>query len=262
MLAAALARDDAVQSAFPGGVFWVPLGQDAGNLLTRQADLYWLLTGEKGAFADAQQGRIALQEALRGRACLVVLDDVWRLADAKRSSVPADAGARLLLTRDAAIGKGIGAREHEVARLRRPASRRLLVQTTGVAEADLPAAVDQIAAECGDLPLALALAGGMIDGQVEMLGPVLDALRKANLHSLVTEAAKLGARLQVPQPQRPVFRARERPPVRQQRNRADPISRSTNIAAEPCARRRRPRHGRVGSTASPPWAGGRIPRGG
>ena len=202
------------------------------NSSTRQADLYWLLTGEKGAFADAQQGRIALQEALRGRACLVVLDDVWRLADTEAFNV-ADAGARLLLTRDAAIGKGIGAREHEVARLDRPASRRLLVQTAGVAEADLPAAVDQIAAECGDLPLALALAGGMIDGQVEMLGPVLDALRKADLHSpRDPKRARHGARLQVPQPQRPVRRARKRaPPVRQQRDRADPISRSANIAA-------------------------------
>ena len=179
VLTAAVVRDDEVRSAFPAGIFWISLGQTP-DVLTRQADLYWLLTREKGGFADAQQGRIALQEALRGRSCLVVLDDVWRLADAEAFNV-VDADARLLLTtRDAAIVKGIGAREHEVDRLDRPASRRLLAQTAGIAEESLPAEADAIAEECGDLPLALALAGGMIEGRADMWSLVLEALRTAD----------------------------------------------------------------------------------
>ena len=59
-------------------------------MLTRQTDLYWLLTREKGGFADAQQGRIALQEALRGRSCLVVERD----PPSERSGVVAGYGVR------------------------------------------------------------------------------------------------------------------------------------------------------------------------
>ncbi|HYN38981.1 MAG TPA: NB-ARC domain-containing protein, partial [Rhodospirillales bacterium] len=186
VLAAALARDDEVRNAFPAGVFWVPLGQTP-NLLTRQADLYRQLTGQSAAFADAQQGRVALQEKLRERVCLVVLDDVWRLADAEAFNV-VDAEARLLLTtRDAAIVKGMGAGAHEVEQLDRAASLRLLAQTAGVGEADLPAEADAIAEECGDLLLALALAGGMIAGQSEMWGLVLDALRAADIEQIEGE---------------------------------------------------------------------------
>ncbi len=63
----------------------------------------------------------------------------------------------------------------------------MLAQTAGVAEADLPAEADAIADECGDLPLALALAGGMIGGQADMWGLVLDALRKADIEQIEGE---------------------------------------------------------------------------
>ena len=104
VLAAATVRDDEVRVAFPDGIFWVGLGQTP-DLLTRQADLHWLLTRERGIFTDAQQGQTALQEALRNRTCLIVLDDVWRLSDAEAFNI-VDTGARLLLTtRDAAIDR-------------------------------------------------------------------------------------------------------------------------------------------------------------
>ena len=68
-----------------------------------------------------------------------------------------------------------------------PPSLRLLAQTAGIAEADLPTEADAIADQCGDLPLALALAGGMIGGQAEAWGLVLDALRQADIEQLEGE---------------------------------------------------------------------------
>ena len=186
VLAAAVVREDAVRAAFPGGVFWLALGQTP-DLLTRQASLYSLLTSKTADFKDAQDGRLKLQQVLRGRDCLVVLDDVWRLADAEAFNV-LDTEARLLLTtRDGAIVRAIGASEHEVARLGRPQSLRLLAETARIAEDDLPAVADAIARECGDLPLALALAGGMIGGQEDMWHPVLDVLRAADLEQIEGE---------------------------------------------------------------------------
>lgn len=187
VLAAAAVREDLLHEAFPGGIFWVPLGQTPG-LLIRQADLYWLLTRERGSFADAPQGRVALQEALRERACLVVLDAVWRLDDSEAFNV-IDTNAQLLLTtRDRAIVRAIGAREHEVGRLNRSQSFQLLAETARVANADLPEEADAIARECGDLPLQLSLAGGMVSGQPDMWRPVLEeTLRQADLEQIKGE---------------------------------------------------------------------------
>jgi len=69
VLAAALAHDPQVQTAFPDGIVWLPIGRQP-NLPARQEELYLFLTGQRENFRDEIQGRGFLASALAGKACL------------------------------------------------------------------------------------------------------------------------------------------------------------------------------------------------
>jgi hypothetical protein len=95
--AAALARDLAVQAAFPDGIVWLPIGREP-NLPARQEELYLFLTGQRENFRDAIQGRSFLSVALEGKTCLVILDDVWDSSHAEAFPVVTGSATRYLIT--------------------------------------------------------------------------------------------------------------------------------------------------------------------
>ena len=109
ILAAAVARDPAVQAAFPDGIAWVEAGQQATPTLLQER-LAARLTGEAVSFPAAEAGRHRLAELLAGRAFLLVIDDVWD-AEALNALnvVGAPQGALLFTTRDRGIARAVGA---------------------------------------------------------------------------------------------------------------------------------------------------------
>jgi len=102
VLAAALARDDEVRSAFPDGVIWLTIGQEPA-ITSRQRQLALALGDEPSAFEDEQQGKARLSELLADKACLVILDDVWEVKHAAAFNVLGAQCRMLVTTRDARI---------------------------------------------------------------------------------------------------------------------------------------------------------------
>eukprot|EP00966_Prymnesium_polylepis_P236378 5466424-Prymnesium_polylepis.3 len=95
--AAVFAYDMHVQSAFPGGLFWLRFGQERTAL-----DVLRELAGMLGidtSIIREQQGAVidAIAERLQGQHCLLILDDVWTYAQAQ-PFVQLRAGGRLLTT--------------------------------------------------------------------------------------------------------------------------------------------------------------------
>lgn len=86
LLAAELARDPEVRRHFPGGVFWLDLGERA-DVVTAQRQLAGWLGSDPEAIRSPLHGAKVLRELLSDRRCLVVLDDVWSLGVAEALAV-------------------------------------------------------------------------------------------------------------------------------------------------------------------------------
>ncbi len=185
VLAAALARDPQVQAAFPDGIVWLPIGREP-NLPARQEDLYLLLTGERENFKDAAQGRLFLADALDGKACLVILDDLWeaRHAEAFPRLSPDSPARYLLTTRIGEVLQTLGAQAFSLDVLTLEQALCLLADWAGQPVENLPPEAGDVAKECGYLPLALAMVGAFVRQNPEIWARALRRLQKADLESL------------------------------------------------------------------------------
>jgi WD40 repeat protein len=159
VLAAAIARQPAVRERFPGGIFWIAVGQTP-QLAFLQAQLCRAL-GYTEVF-DSSEGTRRLRELVGDRPTLLVLDDVWDAAHAQALDVVGSAGRILVTTRDLEVLTWLDAREHCLDVLGPAQALSLLADwTQGVSDALPPAAAD-VARACGYLPLALAMIGALV----------------------------------------------------------------------------------------------------
>ncbi|NEQ50352.1 MAG: hypothetical protein F6K11_09505, partial [Leptolyngbya sp. SIO3F4] len=179
VLAAAIARDDDVRQAFPDGVFWVSLGQEP-NVLSLQTELAKELGEKTPDFSDVSGGKKYLKESLATRCCFVVLDDIWQEQHLRSFDVLGDRCQMLITTRDSSLVTGFGAVEHSLELLSQQQARQLLADWTGCELDDLPPQADEIARECGYLPLALSMAGAMLKKN-RRWDSVLQRLQRADL---------------------------------------------------------------------------------
>jgi hypothetical protein len=162
VLAAALAHDPQVRQAFPGGVYWLTIGQKP-NLLELQNQLLRQLTCSSELLTTEQEAKDALREALEGRTALLVVDDAWTIDDADAFSVTAPTARLLITTRNNEVLVGLGAEEHRVDILSSSDALKMLAEWLGEKSPDkLPPEAAEVAKECGYLPLALAMIGAMI----------------------------------------------------------------------------------------------------
>jgi WD40 repeat protein len=182
VLASALACDEKVRCAFPDGVYWVTLGQEP-DLQDVQARLARRLGESAPAVTSVSQGRELLARLLRDRASLLVLDDVWDAAHALAFDVLGPRSRLLVTTRDGTILTALAAREETVERLLEGPAVRLLASWAGQDDGSLPGAAREVAAECGYLPLALAVAGAQVRDGIPWVA-MLEALRRGRLEFL------------------------------------------------------------------------------
>jgi WD40 repeat protein len=162
ILATAVARDPAVQAAFPDGVAWVDAGPQA-TPTQLQERLAARLTGEAVSFPAAEVGRHYLAELLAGRAFLLVIDDIWAAeALSALNVVGAPRGALLFTTRDRSIARAAGATAREVDELTLEQARALLGRWTDTDFGRLPPVADALCLRVGNLALGVALVGGMV----------------------------------------------------------------------------------------------------
>jgi len=180
VLAAAAARDPKVTGAFPDGRFWLELGPDP-PLLQLQASLAAVL-GDSRPITDVPNGRARLSRLLAERRCLLVLDNVWDQAHVPAFNVMGPSGRVLVTTRDAATVPG--ATVIPIGELNPEASMHLLAGWAATMPGELPLEAEQVARECGYLPLALAVCGALINAGSHDWPQLLGLLRGADLDAL------------------------------------------------------------------------------
>src|SRR5271165_1009777 len=182
VLAIDLVDDEEVRRTFPDGIFWLTLGQ-ATELLRLQGELAGYISGETRGSATVNEARDHLRQLFDGKACLLVLDDLWRPQDAEPFDVLGPRSRLLLTTRDADLLVALGARELPLDVLSEELALELLASWSGEPRAALPAMARKVAASCGYLPLALALAGARVQGGARWQ-EVLSALERGRLEFL------------------------------------------------------------------------------
>jgi WD40 repeat protein len=182
VLAAALAHDRGVRRSFPDGIIWLTIGQQP-NLLRLQHDVARHL-GNKEHFDTESQGRDVLQQLLAQKAVLLILDDVWQTSDAQAFDVLGPRCRALVTTRDAGILRTLGGPSVPVALLTEPEARQLLGEVIGVEPSTLLAQAPDFVKECGYLPLAVALCGGMVKKHGGDGAAVLNRLRNADIEKI------------------------------------------------------------------------------
>lgn len=183
VLAAAVAADEEVLQAFSDGVYWLSVGQepDLVDLLRQAAQA---LGDRTASFTEAAPAKSAVRALLAGRKALLVLDDVWTLGAAESLDVTSGESRTLLTSRNAEVMIGLGATEHCVDVLAWEQALDLLASWAGCGVAELPGEARDVAAECGCLPLALAMVGAMVRLRPAAWRDALELFRDADLEAL------------------------------------------------------------------------------
>ncbi len=165
VLAAALARDGEIREAFPDGVVWVDVGQKP-ELVMLQAQLADFFEDHIPDIISPQQGKSHLSKLLADKACLLIVDDVWKVKHAAAFDALGPEGRLLISTRQQVVVSGMDAEELRIDLLSEDQALELLRRTSRTPPGEpLPEEAAAVAMECGHLPLALAMIGTMVRGK-------------------------------------------------------------------------------------------------
>lgn len=181
VLAAAAARDRLVREAFPDGIVWLTLGP-LPAVLELQRRLHKDVGGD-GAFQTDHEARVELRGTLRDKRVLVILDDLWRPDHVDRFDVLGPRCRAIITTRDVGLlaSRGAAERPHQrVPPLTDAEAMQLLARAAGVERDAMPDEAVGLVTECGGLPLAVALCGGLI-GHGFAWGAVSEQLRNSRI---------------------------------------------------------------------------------
>jgi len=184
ILATALAQAPDVRRSFQDGIHWITVGRDSSTLqaLTR---LGLTLNDAVDRYTGVTEARLMLEMALAGKNCLLVLDDVWDVETAEALHTAAGKNVRILLTsRKRKLFASAGVHEVTVDELSKDQALNLLAVWTKTPLNELPREAAEIAKECGNLPLALAMIGATIRGRPDRWGHALERMRRADLSKI------------------------------------------------------------------------------
>lgn len=188
-LVAAFGRSTETRRAFHDGVIWIPVGQSAS--VSRVVQLAAEAAGGVGArIRRRENDDIRLRNALEGKACLIILDDVWSLDHVLPFSDALGRRSRLVLTtRIAGLQSSLGSAALLIGAVDEQTALRLLADWSGEPVDGLPPAATEVARECGYLPFALALCGAMAQTGLPW-ADLLANLASANLAFLEKRVGK------------------------------------------------------------------------
>ena len=199
VLAAALCHDEVVQDAYPDGIFWFTIGRESRLRFDERVEAVPGLKQLLGAYSGEEACIAQYRNALRDKAALIVLDDVWHSGDIEPFRTESPRSRLLVTTRDAGIAPSFGARAFTAELPADAEAREVLANWAGLAGGALPPQAEDVIRECKRLPLALAMIGAQLRGKpVGYWDIVLGHLRRADL-------AWITARF--PEPHTSLFRA-------------------------------------------------------
>jgi len=181
-LARAAVRDDAIRAAYPDGIVWVEVNPEP-DLVTLFSTVLSAF-GSTSPVTDVAEGSARLRTLLAGAAALIVLDNVWDVEVLR--ALPVSLPSRLLVTSRGREALFTDSAVQPVRQLDGDGARRLLARYAGCEPEELPPDSDLVIERCGGLPLALALAGGMVS-EGRRWAAVADCLRRADLDRLAGE---------------------------------------------------------------------------
>ncbi|MBN1618235.1 TIR domain-containing protein [Candidatus Dojkabacteria bacterium] len=188
VLASAFARDCEVRRYFHDGISWLVFGQTASDLQI-VSNLNLALNNfdhEQEYITDISNATERLSECLANKACLMILDDIWKIEHAE-PFINAIDGSRcrvLITTRDRTIVSGLGSQPNYLDVLSKDESLTLLMKWSGLAKENFPEEAYDIVDECGNLPLAIAMIGAAIQKNPNSWERVLFRLRYADLDKI------------------------------------------------------------------------------
>jgi hypothetical protein len=175
VLAKALTDDEVVQQAFPDGIVWITAGKERKrDFVEEMREVAKALGDDLRRYKKPLECENQYRTTIANKAALIVVDDVWSKADIEPLLAESPRSRFLFTTRDAAIGRFVGAREHRTDLLDMPQSRGLLASWANLTIAELPATADDIIRECGRLPLAISMVGAMLRSPDEEYGSRVD----------------------------------------------------------------------------------------
>ena len=181
-LLAWLAHDPAVSKRFTDGVLWASLGESpdlVGELAQWTRMLGLPLPGLGLPTVDALSA--ALRGCLRERRVLLLIDDVWQPGHAAAMSVGGHACATVVSTRLPEVASALAPTAGDLYRLRvltSDAGVALLQALTPVTVARHPEAARALVDDLEGLPLALHVAGRLLEAESRMGWGVEELLRE------------------------------------------------------------------------------------
>jgi tetratricopeptide (TPR) repeat protein len=189
-LALAIAYDSEIQQLFDHNVIWVGLGRkpDLLTLLGNVGTQLGIDPSELTALTTVSARRQRLRDALAARPVLVIIDDAWRLDDARAFKVGNEQSAHLVTTRQLHIALEFAesqSRVEAIQELGQTESLDLLSRYVPQLVHDLTATSEALAKALGRLPLALIIIGSFLrregfSGQRSRLRKALDRLANAD----------------------------------------------------------------------------------
>ena len=184
MLAQALCHDEIAQAAFPDGIIWISLGPRPPDLVGQMREIAKAIGEPTDGYDTPDTSINRVRNALRSKAVLLVIDDVWDVHHVEPFCVGGPRCRLLLTTRDGRIGAALGAREHTLDVLTEEESLELLAAWSQQSRGSLPSAANAIVRECGRLPLALGMVGASVRDKPDRWASVLHRLRHADLERI------------------------------------------------------------------------------
>jgi WD40 repeat protein len=186
VLAKALTEDEVVQRAFPDGIVWLTAGKERKrDFIEEMHEVAKVLGDDRSRYDKVLASENQYRTIIADKAALIVVDDVWSKADIEPLLAESPRSRFLFTTRDASIGRFVGAREYRADLLDLKRSRELLALWANMPVAELPDAADEVIVECGRLPLALSVVGAMLRRANEQFWKdTLDLLKKADLSAI------------------------------------------------------------------------------
>ena len=186
-VAQAVCRDADILDTFDGGILWASMGSGS-SLAASLGSMLTAVTGDSTVPGTPEECSRKLIEALSGRNCLIVCDD---LTDAEQLRyLPQSEFARLLLTTRFRGIATIDADTVEIGPLSDAAARDVLLAGLDVSQS-LASAASDFTRVVGNVPLALELAnatirarGGSQKDVVAALGELRSAVRGEGLDAL------------------------------------------------------------------------------
>src|SRR5262249_39732036 len=166
--------------AFADGIVWITAGLGVEpSKCVRQIGLALGDLPEHYVSSDVAQAH--LPRLLADKNCLLIVDDVWDVAQvAPLRSALGPRGRLIITTRDAGLVSSLGAGERHVNPLGQEAALALLADWANCRVEELAVEAREVARECGGLALALALCGALAREGVPW-ADIREALRQQDL---------------------------------------------------------------------------------